>query len=571
MVHNYSAERNVQMLLSFLKKNNIRKVIISPGATNVCFVASLQIDPFFELYSCVDERSAAYMAVGMSAESGEPVVLSCTGATSSRNYMPALTEAYYRKLPILAVTSSMDNSLVGHLWAQVTDRSAYPNDIVVDGVYIQNIRNENDEWDCLIKLSRILQRIRQTPMGPVHINLATGMGGGYGVKELPDFPFVKLYLKEDDFPLLPKEGHIGIFVGEHKRFTDIEMSVIDKFCESNNAVVFCDHTSHYYGKFRYQHALVGAQEIFSNNIGDLSLLIHIGEMSGDYDTIRGLFPKQVWRVCNDGKFRDRFHKLTAVFAVEELDFFSKYINNSGITNNEYFLECTHIYSELIEKMPSLPLSNIFVAKELSSILPENALVYLGILNTLRSWNYFQVPSSVEMMSNVGGFGIDGIMSSMIGASLVNKERLYFAILGDLSFFYDINCLGNRHLGQNVRILIINNGHGQEFENYTHAASFLGTEVNEFVAAEGHFGKKSIKLVKHIAEDLGFDYISASNKDEFFATYKKFVCSEKMEKPIIFEVFTSPQDENQALWLSKNILYRKGNLGCIFKKILHKII
>ena len=98
-----TAERNVQIVLSLLKENGIRKVIASPGATNESLVASMQNDPYFEMYSCVDERSAAYMACGLAVESREIVVLSCTGATSSRNYLPGLTEAYYRHIPILAI------------------------------------------------------------------------------------------------------------------------------------------------------------------------------------------------------------------------------------------------------------------------------------------------------------------------------------------------------------------------------------------------------------------------------------------------------------------------------------
>ena len=89
----YTAERNIQILIYLLKSHGIRRVIASPGATDVSLVASLQHDSFFEMYSCVDERSAAYMACGIAAETGEPVVITCTGATSSRNYMPGLTEA----------------------------------------------------------------------------------------------------------------------------------------------------------------------------------------------------------------------------------------------------------------------------------------------------------------------------------------------------------------------------------------------------------------------------------------------------------------------------------------------
>ena len=126
-----SNERSVQLLISLLKQHNIKRVVASPGATNITFVGSLQNDAFFEIYSCVDERSAAYMACGLAAETGEPVVLSCTGATASRNYVPALTEAFYRKLPVLAVTSTQDLIKVGHMVPQVIDRSVIQNDIAV--------------------------------------------------------------------------------------------------------------------------------------------------------------------------------------------------------------------------------------------------------------------------------------------------------------------------------------------------------------------------------------------------------------------------------------------------------
>ena len=100
----YTSERNVQIVISLLKAHGIHRVIASPGTTNMTFVVSVENDPWFQVWSSVDERSAAYLACGMAAETGEPVVISCTGATASRNYMPGLTEAYYRKLPVLAIT-----------------------------------------------------------------------------------------------------------------------------------------------------------------------------------------------------------------------------------------------------------------------------------------------------------------------------------------------------------------------------------------------------------------------------------------------------------------------------------
>ena len=89
----YTTEFNCQILIALLKAHGIKRIVASPGSTNVAFVGSVQNDPWFEVYSAIDERHGAYMAVGMAAETDEPVVLSCTGATASRNYIPALTEA----------------------------------------------------------------------------------------------------------------------------------------------------------------------------------------------------------------------------------------------------------------------------------------------------------------------------------------------------------------------------------------------------------------------------------------------------------------------------------------------
>ena len=92
--------------MALIKAHNIKRAIVSPGSTNISFAASLMYDSDIEVYSAVDERSAAYMACGLAASTGEPVIISCTGATAARNYVPGLTEAFYRHLPILAVTSS---------------------------------------------------------------------------------------------------------------------------------------------------------------------------------------------------------------------------------------------------------------------------------------------------------------------------------------------------------------------------------------------------------------------------------------------------------------------------------
>ena len=150
---NYSTEKNVQILISLMKQHEIKKIIVSPGMKNLPVIASVQFDSYFEVYSCVDERSAAYMATGLAVESGEPVALSCTGATASRNYLSALTEAYYRNIPILAITSMSHLGEIGHLIPQVLDRRAKLNDTVRMSVQIDSVHTKKDEWDANVKIN----------------------------------------------------------------------------------------------------------------------------------------------------------------------------------------------------------------------------------------------------------------------------------------------------------------------------------------------------------------------------------------------------------------------------------
>ena len=552
----YTEKINIQLLIAGLKNHKIKKVIVSPGTTNVMFVASIQNDSWFELFSAPDERSAAYMACGMAYETGEPIVLTCTGATASRNYMPGLTEAFYRKLPILAVTSMMGNTLVNNNIPQVLDRSVIPNDIARLSVTVSDVNNEDDIWKCTVLINKALLELKRGGGGPVHINLLASFSYNFDISSLPDMRKICRYVPGDKMPPLNNYLTIGIFAGSHLKWSDSLIEKVEKFCEKYNAFVITDQSSGYKGKYSLQTAIMAAQEQSSYDDYIFDLLIDIGEISGDYYQLK---VKEVWRVSPDGEIKDRFKKLNYVFEMTEEFFFNYYIQleikNSNSTTTNYYRFKDKIDS-LRSSIPELPFSNIWIAQQLSSILPNYSILHLGILNSLRSWNFFEVDKSISSICNVGGFGIDGCLSTIIGASIVNPDKLCFLVVGDLAFFYDMNSLGNRYLGKNLRILLINNGKGTEFKHYTHPASMFGNDAEAFIAAAGHYGNKSKNLIKHYSQDLGFRYMSASTKDEFLEVYKEFVSENKKDESILFEVFTDSLDESNSLKEIRNI--EKGN-------------
>ena len=545
----YSNERSILILISLLKQHGIKKCVLSPGATNITLVASLQQDSYFELYSSVDERSAAYIACGLAAECGEPVLLSCTGATASRNYLPGLTEAYYRKLPILAVTSTQIISRIGHHIAQVIDRRSIQNDVALLSEYIPVTKDETEAWSNMVKINRALLELHHHGGGPVHLNVETAYSRDYSIKELPKARMIRRIMPDDSFPELPK-GRIAVFVGAHLKFTESETIALDAFCRAHDAVVFCDHTSGYKGKYRVPISILTSQEKDNCGLNEMDLLIHIGEVSGGYIT---MCPQRVWRVNPDGELRDTYRKLTHVFEMKEQLFFEHYAADTPNERQAYLDTCWDALKTTWAKIPdTLPFSNVWIAQQTAHRLPENSVLFLGILNTLRTWNYFDIPDSVYGYANTGGFGIDGYISSFIGASLACPEKLFFCVAGDLAFFYDMNVLGNRHVGKNVRILLVNNGKGTEFRNYMHPGASFGEEADKYIAAAGHYGNKSCQLVRHYAEDLGYEYLSASNKEEYLNNIDRFLTPEMIERPMLFEIFTTDQDESEAIRMMRNL-------------------
>lgn len=561
-------ERNAQILIQVLKAHGIKKVIASPGTTNACLVSSMQSDPFFEIYSAPEERSGAYMACGMAAESGEPVVLSCTGATASRNYMPALTEAFYRKLPILTVTSSRRNAYIGHNCDQVTDRTVLPNDVAKISVQMPIVLDDVSEWNCIINANKAVLELYHRGGGPAHINLETT----YSKKKVADIQPVRIirrFMKYDEFPNITAQ-RVCIFVGAHVEMDDKLERAISEFCKKYNGIVLCDHTSNYRGEYRAFCNIVADQYYWKSTIQNVELMVHIGDISSSDYKIQA---KEVWRVNPDGEIRDTFQKLYNVFEMKEVEFFEYYNKKKqDYSNSELLIAYHQEEKEILSRMPEFPFSNIWIASVTAKKLPSNSVLHLGIRNSLRSWNYFDTQETVTGYSNTGGFGIDGSLSTVIGAALCHPDRLYYCVLGDLAFFYDMNALGNRHVPSNIRILVVNNGLGFEMKfpaswGYSIANS-IGVSEDNYVCAAGHYS--SPDLIKSYVYGLGFEYLKVSTKEQYLDCLPKIVSNEKQDRTLVVEIVVNSENEDAALNLIGSIMVDESNVAkAAIKKAIGK--
>jgi 2-succinyl-5-enolpyruvyl-6-hydroxy-3-cyclohexene-1-carboxylate synthase len=540
----YTAQRNIQILVSLLKQHGIRDVVLSPGSRNMGFVHSVEDDPFFRCFSVVDERSAAYVAIGIWLETQAPVAISCTSAQATRNYIPGMTEAYYRGTPLVVVNADYRLSAIGRGLMQTVEQMDLPADTRKKSVRLPDVRDETDAEYVTRLVNDALLEVNHHGTGPVHIDVETVEHWPGGVETLPRAKKIDRYTHGQQLPSL---GHrkVLVAVGEHAPFSEEQKHALDAFSLAHNCVVYTNHLSNYRGPCSI-HASLFLEGMDGDNFRDIApdVLITIGHQHGDYALEGKLVTADYehWRVNPDGKILDPYGKLTKVFELSDEEFFATY-STRALTAQEANTRQSSYYRSWQQKLPArripdLPLSHAFVAQTLSPVIPPGCSVHFGILSSLRNWNYFEIPADVECHSNVAAFGIDGCVSTFIGQTIA-ADKTIFLIVGDLALFYDMNVLGNKHIRSNARIVLVNNAGGGEFQLYSNAASKFGESSNRHIAAAGHFGSAQAWV-----ESMGWSYLAVHSKADLAESARKLVC--ESDRPVLMEVFTTMQDDSDAV-------------------------
>ena len=537
----YSTAKNVQIVIALLKAHGISDLVISPGGTNAPFIRGVQDDPFFKCHSVVDERSALYYAIGIYLVTGNPVAMCCTSAQATRNYIPGLTEAYYKHVPILAITFSKHPQYIGQDYMQAPNQTSLPVDCVRKSFALPYVSNEHDRLHCERLANEAMLEIVHNVPAPVQLNIPM-LDNELGVDDtqlLPKVKVIRRYKRLDkNICAFLKDKRVLIVVGEN-RGVDIDTTALLDFAKANEVVIYANQLSNISNDYVvYGNRLMSwtSQQVF-DEIYCPDILITIGGQTGDYPLYHKLAeanrPYEHWRISPGGEIVDTYDHLTKVFECDYDEFFRCAIGGTG--DGSYLA----VWKEAVKAQRldvELPLSNAYLAQQLYQIIPNGSIVNFAILNSLRVWNFFPLQNQCRCFSNVAAFGIDGCMSTFIGQS-TQTDSLCFLIIGDLSFFYDMNSLGLRQIGRNVRILLVNNSGGMEFK-------YGGTtesrkRIDQYIAAAGHF-----KNAEGWAITCGFEYFRIKTKNEFNAIKEKLVLPS--DKSMVVEVFVDERDENGSL-------------------------
>jgi len=529
-----------------LKGASIADVIITPGSRNAPFSISLANDSFFQLHSIVDERSAAFFALGLSQQTKKPTVLICTSGTALLNYAPAIAEAYYQRIPLLVISADRPEEWIDRGEGQsIRQNNVFQNYADYSACLIA------DEKEGSVQNKEIIQDTFQyliSNNGPVHLNVPfqEPLYELIDCEELPSFQFETKenamdVLKEvnESLEIIQQAERIMVLVGQHvyedfskelQQFNQLQQVIVLTETHANvnieNAFPCID---------RMIMGLDGnAQQALSPNV-----LITVGTniISRKIKAIlRKSKPKHIQVGMNERKM-DTFDCLELQCNLTPQDFFNslKEIESKSEWKNNILSIQENQIKQVEAWLPSAPFSDLTVFSSLLKSIPDGTDVQMGNSSVVRYIQLFNQNKNLTYFGNRGVAGIDGSTSTAIGAAWKTKKPTLL-ISGDLSFHYDSNAFWNNYLSNELKVIVINNGGGGIFriidgsKDTAHLEQFFETA-------------HSSKSIKGIADLYNLNYFSAANNDELIQTLPLFFNQNNVS---VLEIFTPKEDNPKAL-------------------------
>ncbi len=563
-----SKSKKVQHLVALLKAHNIKHMVCSPGNRNVQIVHALESDPFFKTYCVTDERSAAFFALGIIEKLGEPCAVCCTSGTALANYASAVSEAYYQRLPLLVISADRNPAYLNQREDQMIPQIDILKSVCKKSVSLPIEEDEKSMQYSNLLLNEALLELCHHGSAPVHINIPFEADMGFSediasinVRCIRRHDINNKNTWKDKLTDLPENAKILVIYGQAAVPDGNETAAAEAFAKKFNCIFAVDHLSNYHGYASintFYSSKIMSEDAFSKIAPDIVISIN-----GNFTSYIRSFLKssagsfQHWLVCEDGNVADPFRSLTDIFECSTAEFFSTFVTLADKKSTHSYLEKWQEQMQYIDNA-ELPYSDIYAVQQFIKRVPANSLLHLGNSTSVRLAQHFSLEKSVEVYCNRGTNGIDGSMSAFIGQAMLH-DGLAFLLIGDLSFFYDMNGLWNRYVGKNVRILL-NNNSGATLFHY-----IIGTEkiptLNNVTSAE-HFA-----VAKGWVESQGMKYLCAHSKEELDAVLPEFM-SKDSDAPIVLEVFTSKEEDAKIL-KSVYVADRKETVKDKLKSIINR--
>jgi len=466
-----SNKTSVQSILFALQSYGIRDVVYSPGSRNAPFAIAMADHPGFDVRITVDERSAAFQALGMSQQSHKAVVLICTSGTAPLNYAPAIAEAYYQEIPLIVITADRPPESINQGEGQcIEQKGIYSNFIKTSA----NLSVEEDEEALVMNHQQIFGAIAiatQFPCGPVHINVPFYEPLYHTTTE--NHPNTQLELKhaaEENMltwsvPAWNKDFKYLLLVGQNAPSADFRFLIQRALQFPNMTVLTESHgNAHALGAIDQIDRWIMSLSVQQREHLQWDVVISLGHnvISRKVKSLIKEKCKAHWSIQFQSESINTYRLQPHLFQCTPIQFLRAWLPEQGVSLTDSHHQLNGQHSALLQSFfQERPHSDLKVFYHLSQSFPENAMIQMGNSSVVRYLQLMEQRADLVYFGNRGVSGIDGTTSTAVGASW-KSDRPVVLVTGDLSFLYDANGLWINQWPQNFKVVVVDNGGGGIF-------------------------------------------------------------------------------------------------------------
>lgn len=556
----YSTIPTAQLIAELCVQNGIKQVVISPGSRNAPLTITLANHPKIEAYSIVDERCAGFFALGMAQRFNAPVAVLCTSGSALLNYYPAVSEAFYSKLPLVVISADRPAHLIDIGDGQtIRQPDVFKNHILYSANLKGDFHKSNDQsiLDFNAKETHKALQTAFLSQGPVHINA----------------PF--------DEPLYHKTEHLSIKVPHLTTLQSPKKKVntshfIDAWKTSSKKLVLVgvnldEIITPKVLKLLSDDSSVIVMTEITSNISDQNFFTNIDSILAPIESednakelfealqpqmlitfgglvvskkikkfLREFQPKHHYHI-DPKEANDTFFCLTEHLESQVNTLFEALDSVLIPVESTYFKTWNAIRLKTLtlrqEYKNQIGFTDFAFYYSLFENLPQNETVHFANSSSIRYANLFDSKKEIKAFANRGTSGIDGSTSTAIGYAVASQEPTTL-VTGDLSFFYDSNALWNKYIPNNFKIIVLNNAGGGIFR------ILPGNKDEDYFA--NYFETTHNLNAKQLCEMYKIQYTAAHDLKDVNQLLPLFF--ERNDTPQLIEIFT-PRLENDKVLLA----------------------
>jgi 2-succinyl-5-enolpyruvyl-6-hydroxy-3-cyclohexene-1-carboxylate synthase len=530
-----------------LHRQGIEHVIISPGSRNAPLINSFFREFGNACISIVDERSAAYVGLGIASYSKVPVVLICTSGTAALNYAPAMAEAFHQGVPLIAITADRPPEWIDQQDNQtIRQAGIYASNCKASVSFPVEVRSEAERLYAHRLANEAYNLALSGRQGPVHINIPLReplyeeipvpgeitciKTAGSAVFDIPGSQYSKIW----------REAERILLVAGQQAYNPKLTPLLERITEDKRVCLISEPIANLKveGRIENPEPLLALHE---NNpeLGPDLLICFGGQVVSNRlkQFLRCNPVKHGWFIDPAGRHVDTFLHLSCVFQTDPAQFF-EWLSREKYGKATEYGRHWHDLEEQMDNILQVALkkieySDLGIIQRITASLPGNALLFAGNSSIVRYLGFFR-PQCIEIFSNRGTSGIDGCLSTATGIALATNDMV-IALTGDQSFIYDSNALWNRSLPENLKVIVINNQGGGIF------AIMEGPSSSP--AYKSYFEAHHPAEIAKLSEAFAVSYYACRNYKDFDDSFKPFL---QLKGPAVYEIFT-PREVNPAVF------------------------